>query len=177
MYAPKTIDAGEVVLHTWRPEWAEAAAAAVQASLAELAPFLLWATAEYDVTTARTYIAEVAEQRNRAEAFGYAVFTVAGELVGAAGLMTRMGPGTLEIGYWIHSGHTGRGYATMAATALARVGLSMSGIERVVIRHDAANVASGRVAAKAGFVEVDRVERKRDSPGATGTDVVWELRG
>ncbi len=173
---PETVDAGEVVLRKWRPEWAEQTAAAVRASLTELMPFMPWATAEYDTAAAGEYIARATAQWKESESFSYAAFDAAGALVGSASLMSRMGHGILEIGYWIHSAHTGRGYATGAAVALARAGLALPGIERIVIRHDAANLASGRVAAKAGFTEVDRVEHPRDTHGSSGTDVVWDLR-
>jgi RimJ/RimL family protein N-acetyltransferase len=177
MEPPETIDAGKVVLRRWEPAWAEEAAAAVQASLPELVPFMPWASADYDAESSRGYIAMTAREWKDGEAFNYAVFTGAGELAGSCGLMTRMGPGTLEIGYWIHSGHTGRGYASAAAAALARVGLSMPGIERVLIKHDVANPASGAVAAKAGFTEVDRVEHERTAPGESGVDAIWEFTG
>jgi ribosomal-protein-serine acetyltransferase len=176
MEPAETINAGELVLRRWEAAWAEPAAAAVRASLPDLTPFMPWATPEYDVEAARDFIAMSSEQWKAGEAFNYALFTPAGELVGSAGLMTRMGPGMLEIGYWVHSGHTGRGYATAAASALARVGLSMPGIERVAIKHDVANAASGAVAAKAGFTEVGRVAHDRQAPGETGEDLVWELR-
>lgn len=176
MEPPETIEAGELTLRRWEPAWAEEAAKAVRASLPQLRPFMPWANEEYDVEAARGFIDLSADQWRDRTAFNYAVFTAAGELVGSCGLMARVGPGALEIGYWIHSGHAGRGYATAAAGALARIALAMPGIERVVIHHDAANVASGRVAAKAGFVEVDRVEREPTAPGHSGVDVVWERR-
>ena len=65
--------------------------------------------------------------------------------------MTRMGPGILEIGYWVHSAYAGRGIATAAAGALAEAGAGLDGIERIAIKHDIANPASGRVAEKLGF--------------------------
>ncbi len=176
MRAPVRIDAGQVVLRKWALEWAPRSAAAIQASLPELMPFMPWATAEYNVEAAREFIRMTEANWKEGTAFSYAVFDTAGELVGSAGLTTRMGAGTLEIGYWIHSHHTGRGYATLAATALAHIALSMPGVERVVIRHDVANPASGRVAAKAGFVEVDRVEHQFTAPGNSGLFAVWELR-
>jgi ribosomal-protein-serine acetyltransferase len=171
-----TIDAGDVTLRRWDAEWAPAAAAAVQASLPELTSFMPWATEAYGLDTASEFIATTAGQWADGEAYEYAVFTRTGELVGSCGLMTRMGPGTLEIGYWIHSGYTGRGYATQAAAALASAGLALPGIERVVIRHDAANTASGVVAAKAGFTQVDRLRHERTAPGESGVDVIWERR-
>lgn len=176
MEPPATIDAGDVVLRRWQPAWADAAAAAVQASLPELMPFLPWASEDYTADTARAFVATVVAQWSNGEAFEYAVFTPTGDLVGSCGLMARLGPGVLEIGYWIHSGHTGRGYATRAAAALADAGLSLPGIDRVVIRHDAANAGSAAVAARAGFTEVDRVAHERTATGESGVDVIWERR-
>jgi len=54
--------------------------------------------------------------------------------------------------------------------------LALPGIDRVAIRHDAANAASAAVAARAGFVEVRRVDREPQAPGETGTDVISERR-
>jgi RimJ/RimL family protein N-acetyltransferase len=62
------------------------------------------------------------------------------------------------------------------ANALAEVGLAMPGIERVAIKHDPANPASGRVAEKAGFVKVDEVAVEARAPGQTGIEWVWERR-
>jgi ribosomal-protein-serine acetyltransferase len=176
MEPPEMINAGDVVLKRWDASWADELAAAVRASQPELAPFMPWARVDYDIDAAREYLRLSAEQWKGGTAFTYALFTTVGELIGSAGLMTRMGPGTLEIGYWIHSGYTGRGYATKAAAALARAGLSIPDVQRVVIKHDAANPASGAVAAKAGFTEVDRIAREPEAPGESGVDVVWERR-
>ena len=176
MGPPEVIEAGDLTLRRWQPGWAEDLAMAVRASLPELSRFLAWAHDGYDVGDARAFIERADNEWTEGSVFDYAVFAAHGELVGAAGLMTRVGPGALEIGYWIHSAHCGRGYATATAGALARVALALPGIERVVIRHDAANPASGRVAAKAGFTEVERVQAERVAPGESGLDVIWERR-
>lgn len=170
------INAGELVLKRWEPVWAEEAARAVRDSLPELKPFMSWAHDGYDVEASRSFIEMSADQWAEGTAFNYAIFTAVGELVGSCGLMTRMGPGTLEIGYWIHTVHTGRGYATGAVAALTRVAMTLPGVDRVAIKHDVANPASGAVAAKAGFAEVERVEREPQAPGEIGVDVVWERR-
>lgn len=176
MYPPEMVNAGEIVLKRWDSQWAEELATAVRASLKELTPFMPWAHLTYDDESARTFLRSADEEWDKGISFGYGVFTTVGELVGACGLMTRIGPGALEIGYWIHSAYAGRGYATRAASALAQVGLSMPGVERIVIKHDAANPASGAVAAKAGFTEVGRGERTPEAPGESGIDVTWERR-
>jgi Helix-turn-helix domain len=56
MEPPESINAGELVLKRWQPEWADVAAAAVRESLPELKPFLPWARDEYDIETARAFI-------------------------------------------------------------------------------------------------------------------------
>lgn len=177
MEPPEMINAGDLVLKRWEPAWAQEGARAVQESLPELTPFMPWAHDGYGIDDSTSFIDLASNQWAEGTAYQYAVFTTGGELVGSCGLMTRMGPGTLEIGYWIRSAYAGRGYATGATAALARVGLAMPGIGRVAVKHDQANVASGRVAAKAGFTPIERVAREPAAPGETGVDLVWERRG
>lgn len=172
MTPPETVPTAVVDLVRWRPEWAPSLASAVEASLAELAPYMPWATPTYGLADARTYIDGSIADWDAGTNWNYAIVTRAGEVVGSTGLMTRLGPGVLEIGYWLHTGHVGRGYATAVAQTLATVGLAQPGIETVVIRHDAANVASGRVAEKAGFIRIGSV----DVADGSGVEVRWERR-
>jgi ribosomal-protein-serine acetyltransferase len=83
----------------------------------------------------------------------------------------------LEIGYWVHRDHTGRGLATDASAALCAAAFALPGIDRVVIRHDAANAASAAVPRKLGFTEVSRgpVEDEGRAPGESGISVMWQL--
>ena len=173
---PESVSTDLVDLVRWRAEWASVLASAVEASLPDLAPYMPWATPAYGLGDARTYIDSSIGDWDAGRSWNYAIVTRAGEVVGSTGLMTRMGPGVLEIGYWLHTGHAGRGYATAVARALADVGLAQPGIGTVVIRHDAANVASGRVAEKAGFVRVAAIASTIDVPEGSGIEVRWERR-
>ncbi|MFF5083277.1 GNAT family N-acetyltransferase [Actinoplanes sp. NPDC000266] len=174
MLPPETIEAGDLVLRRWAPEFAVEATAAVQESLPELAPFMPWASGAYDLDASHDFIKRSAEKWESATEFNYAIFTAAGELAGSIGLMTRRGPGQLEVGYWMRTRFAGRGHMTTAVRAVSEAGLGLPGVERVVILHDAANGASGAVAAKAGYTEIERVAREPEAPGETGVDVVWE---
>lgn len=162
MNPPEMINAGELVLKRWEPEWAEASTAAILESLPELKPFLPWAKDGYTVEDSREFIARSSKEWDEGTLFNYAIFSAAGEtngeLLGAIGLMTRKGPGVLEIGYWLRTSFAGRGYMTKAVRALTRVALTLAGIERVAIQHDVTNGASAAVAAKAGFIETRRFE-------------------
>lgn len=82
------------------------------------------------------------------------------EAAGGAGLHTRVGEGALEIGYWVRASRVGRGLATEATAALARVAFEIAGVDRVEIRVDPANEASLRVPRRLGFRE-EAVLRRR----------------
>lgn len=170
------INAGQLVLKRWEPEWADEAAAAVRESLPELKPWLPWATDDYDSAAALSYITRSVQGWAERTEFNYAIFTTVGDLIGSIGLMTRVGPGALEIGYWMRTPWAGRGHMTAAVRVLARVALTLPGIERVVIRHDAANAASGAVAAKAGFTEAERVTADPAAPSGSRTEILRELK-
>jgi ribosomal-protein-serine acetyltransferase len=167
MEPPEMINAGDLVLKRWEPEWSAELAAAVQESQPELAAFLPFATPDYGLAEARDFTERSVANWAAGTECNYAIFTAVGDLIGSIGLMTKYGPDTLEIGYWLRTPWAGQGRMTAAVRVLSRVALSLPGIERLVIRHDPANHASAAVAAKAGFVEA----------GRDGDDVIREYRG
>ncbi|WP_041833455.1 GNAT family N-acetyltransferase [Actinoplanes sp. N902-109] len=173
---PEAIAVGELVLKRWDWEWLDATTAAVRDSLPELSPFLGWATDGYDREAAADYTQRSVDGWAAGEEFNYVILTADAEVAGSIGLMTRLGPGVLEIGYWTRTRFAGRGFMTAAVRALTDVALGLPGIERVAIRYDAANAASARVAAKAGFVEVERHRREPTAPAETEISVLSERR-
>lgn len=170
------LEAGPVTLRRWDPAWAQELDQAINASLPELKQFMPWATDQHGIVETRDYLDRSVAEWDAGESWNYAIVTADGEIAGSCGLMTRMGPGVLEIGYWVHSDHAGRGHASAAAATLAEAGLRVPGIDRVVIKHDSANPASGRIAAKVGFTQVGKIETEPDAPGETGIQLIWERR-
>jgi len=170
------INAGEIVLKRWEAAWAAAGAEAVVESLPELKPFLPWATDAYTTQDMADFIERSVTAWAEGTQFNYALFTSVGDLIGGIGLMDRMGPGVLEIGYWMRTSHAGRGHMTAAVAALTRVALTLPGIDRVAIQYDAANAASAAVAAKAGFTETTRLAKDPEVPGESGIHVITERR-
>jgi RimJ/RimL family protein N-acetyltransferase len=97
-------------------------------------------------------------------------------VVGGAGLHPRAGPESIEIGSWVRTDRTGRGYATAAAGALADAAFAhLRGIDRVEIRMDRANRASAAVPPKLGFRLVGHEARELLAPGHTGEGLIWAL--
>ena len=73
-----------------------------------------------------------------------------GELLGGIGARVHA-EGIVEVGYWVKAEARGRGVATRALRLLARYAVAELGAKRVQLTTDPANVASQRVAEKAGF--------------------------
>jgi RimJ/RimL family protein N-acetyltransferase len=170
---PETLDAGPISLQRWTVGRAVDLYRAASDSMPELIPFMPWATADYNLDGAVDYLQRSHSEWDSGENFNYAMLTPEGDLVGCCGLMSRQGPGCLEIGYWVHTGHAGNGYATAAVLALTEAGFGLPEIDRIEIHHDVDNPASGRVAAKAGFQEVGPVQADKKAPGDSGTHLVW----
>jgi len=90
--------------------------------------------------------------------------------------MGRIGPGGLEIGYWVHAAHVRRGIATLAAGALTDAALRLGGVDHVEIHHDEANLASGAVPARLGFRDLGVFRGEPNpAPGGTGRDIRWRM--
>lgn len=173
MRIPETIDAGPITLQRWTVDLADDMDQAINESLTELMRFMPWASPDHDLEDTTSYLVQSCSEWENGENFSYAMRTPQGVVVGGCGLMSRRGPDVYEIGYWVHSAHAGRGYATSAALALAGVGLAQPGIDRVEIHHDVDNPASGRVAAKAGFHELGPVDAEKKALSDSGTHLVW----
>jgi RimJ/RimL family protein N-acetyltransferase len=122
-------------------------ARAVRESLAALQPWMPWATSDYDATIARTWVKESRER----EEHPFLVLDASGTLVGTCGLnhvdvLNRVA----NLGYWLRTGHTGRGHATRATRLTARFGHETAGLHRLEIYASVRNLASCRVAERAG---------------------------
>jgi aminoglycoside 6'-N-acetyltransferase len=97
-----------------------------------------------------------------------------GELVGDVGLSPAAGePGVIKLGYTIDPSSQGRGYATEAVRALVAYAFDVLGADLIRIYADGDNVASHRVAEKAGLRLVERFRREED--GEVWFGVRYEL--
>ena len=157
---------GGITLRAPDPIDASSIAEAVNTSLPHLARFLDWAN---EPTTVDSQAVRLAVGREAFDAGGDATYTIfAGddEVVGMVGLHRRLGPGAIEVGYWLRASHEGRGIMTAAVRAAVGLAFEVDGAARVVIHCHPDNVRSAAIPERLGFTlrEVDPRPR-----------MVWEL--
>lgn len=163
-----------VTLRRWRADDTDTAYRIVTDSLNHLAPWMPWASGGYSEQDAVAYVERCEVNWRSGAEFNYAIVAPDGEIVGSCSLMARVGPGGLEIGYWVHPEYTGHGIATRAAAALTEEAFRI-GAERVVIVHDEANERSGAIPKRLGFTQIDRRPSQEPVTSAgAGWDIVWE---
>jgi len=149
-------------LRCWHPKDAAELLEVVTESRPALEVFLPWARIE--PTTHDQKVELLRGMRGRFDLghdFAYGVFLrETGQLVGGNGLMPRIGPVGLEIGYWTATAHAGKGYCTEGSAALAHHALVTLGVDRVEIHCEPQNGPSNAIPKKLGF-EREGVLRRR----------------
>jgi RimJ/RimL family protein N-acetyltransferase len=168
-----------VVLHRVRPSDAEAVAQCVAESRDHLIPWMPWAGSDdsIDPRFQRTRLTLLHEAWNRGEEFSFVlVHPPEARVLGTCGLMTRRGPGSLEIGYFTHAAVGGRGYGRALAQALTAVGSTIDGIDRVYICCDEANVRSAAIPRALGYELESIVDDGIQAPGESGRAMIWVKR-
>jgi RimJ/RimL family protein N-acetyltransferase len=103
------------------------------------------------------------------------VAAAGGPLLGSVSLHSiDPGQADAEIGYWTTPAARGQGVAVAGVVALCAWAFPALGLDRVELRHAVENPASGRVAAKAGFVLEGRLRRSyRYGDGRKHDELVW----
>jgi RimJ/RimL family protein N-acetyltransferase len=172
---PPRIESERLVIRRWEPADAPLLKEAVDSSLAELQAWMDWAPAEPEpVEDVANRLMDFRDAFDAGENGIMGVFSGdESRVLGGTGLHERVGPFGLEIGYWIRTDATRRGYATELAAVLTRVGLEVCGADRIEIRIDPGNEASLGIPRKLGFRE-EATLRRRLAPlrGGEPRDVV-----
>jgi RimJ/RimL family protein N-acetyltransferase len=171
------IETTRLLLRSWRVDDAEALREVFGVSRAALerwTPWVLYASGTIDGL--REKLRGYADNFASGVEWRYAMLARDdGRIVGGVSLHPRVGPGAIEIGYWLATTATGHGFATEAAQALTVEALRMPGIERVEIRCDPANDASMRVPERLGYRARTALVHEPPTPSRPAADVVvWE---
>ncbi len=153
---PEQLETERLLLRRWRTSDVGILRAAVDASDAHLRPWIPWMKDEpRTLPETAERIAGFISDFDTGKTFGWALLRE-GELVGEVMLMTRAGPGALEIGYWLHAHHIGRGYAREAVSRLIALA-DAAGIGRLEAWCAVDNARSSSLVERLGF-ELERVD-------------------
>jgi RimJ/RimL family protein N-acetyltransferase len=175
---PERIATPRLVLRRWQPSDAEYLKDAIDASLTELQAWMTWALDEpspIDVLERR--LQRFHDEFGVGRDWIYGVFDDAERrVVGGTGLHARGGPDALEIGYWIRTDATHRGYASEAAATLTDVAFELTAVARVEIRCDPDNRRSAAVPRRLGYRHTETLQCDGRTPaGAPRDTMVWAL--
>jgi RimJ/RimL family protein N-acetyltransferase len=174
---PECLELGTATVRRHRLDDAAALAEAIAASLDHLRPWMPWAsTTTATVEAQHRRLTEVLPHWDHDVEYVYVLVEPGGTAVwGCVGLHRRIGPGGIEIGYWLRPDRTGRGLMTAAVRALTEVALALPDVDRVEIHCDAANGPSRRIPERLGFRLVRERRRPAEAPGESGRQVEWVL--
>lgn len=158
---PELIDLGTVQLYRVRSQDGPAMASATRANQAHIGRHIRWGTIEGTSLEHQQERCDQAEQGwQDGSLLAWAMREQAdGPIIGTFSLHARVGPGSLEIGYWLDAEHGGRGLATAGARALTEAALALPGIVRVEVHTDEANLASAAIPRRLGY----RLAETRDA--------------
>jgi RimJ/RimL family protein N-acetyltransferase len=126
---------------------------AMQASLNELKPWMPWAHTNQSVQDVEANIRDsIAKFITREDLRLHLFNKETGEFIGSSGLhRINWDIPKFEIGYWIDSRFTGRGYITESTDAITKFAFTELNAKRVEIRCDSKNIKSRAIPEKLGF--------------------------
>jgi RimJ/RimL family protein N-acetyltransferase len=164
-----------LILRCWVPQDAPLMLQAIDANRDHLRPWMPWADAETELAVEVALLRRFRGEFDLDQDYVYGIWDPAERCVlGGCGLHTRIGPGALEIGYWIDKDHVRQGLASEAAGALAQVAFAVHHVQRVEIHCDPRNLASAGVARKLGFAHTATLRDEAPSGDRQAT-MIWVL--
>lgn len=172
---PEEIATERLHIRLWQPDDVPVLRRAIEESIEHLRPWLAWVPFEpLSDPDRRAMIEHSLDGWRRGGGASYGVFH-RGEVVGACGLHHRWGPNTVDLGYWIHVDHVGRGFAREMAEGLTSAAFRVGAVDRVEIHHDKANERSRAIPAALGFERGPERPDDIGAPADTGIDCTWTM--
>jgi len=153
---------GRIGIRRYRPEDIPRLFEAVCESIPELSAWLPWCHADYSPDDSAAFVNSRDAEWEKGEHYSFMTFDLhTGEFLGGVGLnfINRV-HNFANLGYWVRSSRTRRGIASAATRLIAQFGLEELKFHRLEILAAVNNVASQRVAEKAGAIR-EAVLRKR----------------
>ena len=167
------INLGDLLIRRWQPEDLIPRWEAMSASFDHLHPWIVGMAELVTLEGQREYSRMVSEWPGTDGAFRYGIFDLDGTVLGGITLDNCISPTALELGYWCHIAHTGRGVITRAAAALTEIALNLPGVNCVEIRCDTANDRSAAIPYRLGYRLEQIKPREPRAPAESGREMCW----
>ena len=166
-----------ILLRPFRSDDAEAIYAAVRESMNELMKWLSWCHPDYAIADTREFLANRADAFQNDGEYSFAIIERAsGRFVGATGInQIEKAALRANLGYWLRTSASGRGYATQATKLVARWAFEAQELERIEIVAATGNFASQRVAERVGATREAIARNRLRVHGVQHDAVVFSL--
>lgn len=126
---------------------------AARESMHDLRPWMPWCHPGYSVDDAASWLETQVRAFEQGTSFEFAIVSPTGRYLGGGGLnQIDEANRRANLGYWVRSSATGRGVATAAVQRLQEWGFAHQALVRLEIVIANGNLASIRVAEKAGAI-------------------------
>jgi RimJ/RimL family protein N-acetyltransferase len=168
---------GVVFIRKYREGDAELLYEAVRESIAEVSQWLPWCHQGYSIEESRDFVATRNVRSQGDEWVSFAVIDQSsGRFLGGVGInfINRIHQ-FANLGYWVRTSAAGHGVATRAAKLAARFGFAELGLHRIEIVAAVDNLASQRVAERAGAVREGIMRRRLSINGVPHDAVLFSL--
>lgn len=172
------VQTDRLVLRCWSPDDAPRYRAALDVNDEHLRPMIPFMRDEpRTLQQTAQWLRGIRAAFDLDQAYRYAVFDAEEQnLLGENMLLSRVGPGALEIGYWTHKDAIGKGIAREASCAMIRVAFEIEKVERIEIMCAPENGASAAIPEKLGFThEATLMKRVKDTEDGVRDLMVWSL--
>lgn len=171
---PRELVGPRVVLRAVDRDDVDAMYAAIVESREHLRPWMEWADDHRTVDDARAHRCRSMANWLLRTSLGYSIFDRRNDrYLGAAGFSDiDWAVRSFAVGSWLRVSAIGHGYATEATRLLVDCAFAALAARRVQLTCDAANEASRRVAARAGFVLEARLRNARLTPAGDVADTL-----
>jgi len=171
------IETKRLIIRCYSPSDASMLAESVAESVEHLRPWMPWAYAEPEPMDEKIQrLKRFRGMFDLGQDFIYGIFNrEETKLVGGTGLHTRLGPGALEIGYWIHKDYINQGLVTESTAALIKVAFEVIHVHRIEIHCDPGNTASAAIPRKLGFTHEGTLRGKTRFLDAWSDSMIWGL--
>ena len=134
--------------------------AAIKESIERVYPWLPWCHPNYRLAETEAWLKTRPQLWDEGKQFGFSIRDRQGTIVGGCGLGIISPNWSANLGYWIRTGYTKKGYATAATRILAEFGIKELQLKRIEIVASVKNIPSQRVAERAGALK-EGISRNR----------------